>query len=291
MRLNLKNCLHWSGSAIAIAGIAFVALRLREYGSEIDFARFGMVGWTGIVAFALIYGLANLMLALAWRDLLERFGAQVTNRWAIKTYGISQLAKYVPGNIFHLAGRQAMGMAADVPGWPLAKSTIWELGLIALSGAAFGVLALPLVVTVVNRSVVIIAYVLTSIFATILISYYFGRTVARAFVLYILFLSVSAAIFAGLINLVSPLSLSDATLWPTLGGAYVLAWLAGFVTPGAPAGLGIRELVLLFLLQGLVGGPDLLLVIMLGRAITVSGDFAFFVFASLLRGGKNARTD
>lgn len=278
--------MHWSGSAIAIAGIAFVALRLREYGSEIDFARFGMVGWTGIVAFALIYGLANLMLALAWRDLLERFGAQVTNRWAIKTYGISQLAKYVPGNIFHLAGRQAMGMAADVPGWPLAKSTIWELGLIALSGAAFGVLALPLVVTVVNRSVVIIAYVLTSIFATILISYYFGRTVARAFVLYILFLSVSAAIFAGLINLVSPLSLSDATLWPTLGGAYVLAWLAGFVTPGAPAGLGIRELVLLFLLQGLVGGPDLLLVIMLGRAITVSGDFAFFLLASLMKGGK-----
>ncbi len=150
MRLNLKNCLHWSGSAIAIAGIAFVALRLREYGSEIDFARFGMVEWTEIVAFALIYGLANLMLAFAWRDLLEKFGAQVTNRWAIKTYGVSQLAKYVPGNIFHLAGRQAIGMAAGIPGWPLAKSTIWELGLIAIGGAVFGVLALPLVVSAVT---------------------------------------------------------------------------------------------------------------------------------------------
>jgi len=86
--------------------------------------------------------------------------------------------------------------------------------------------------------------------------------------------------------LVSPLSLSNASLWLSFGGAYVLAWLAGFVTPGAPAGLGIRELVLLFLLQGLVGGPDLLLVILLGRVITVSGDLVFFILASLMKGGK-----
>ena len=31
-------------------------------------------------------------------------------------------------------------------------------------------------------------------------------------------------------------------------GAYVIAWLAGLVTPGAPAGVGVRELVMYALL-------------------------------------------
>jgi hypothetical protein len=31
-------------------------------------------------------------------------------------------------------------------------------------------------------------------------------------------------------------------------GSYVIAWLAGFVTPGAPAGIGVREAVLVILL-------------------------------------------
>ena len=86
------------------------------------------------------------MLALAWWNLLAQFGASVSKRWAIKTYGISQLAKYVPGNIFHLAGRQAMGMAAGTPGWVLAKSSIWELVLISIAGAMFSLLALPLLI-------------------------------------------------------------------------------------------------------------------------------------------------
>lgn len=286
MRPILKRGLHWSGGALAIAGIAFVALRLREYGTDIDFTRFGMVEWSEIVVVALIYGLANLMLAFAWRNLLEKFGTHVTHRWAIKTYGVSQLAKYVPGNIFHLAGRQAIGMAAGVQGWPLAKSSIWELGLLTLAGALFGVLAFPLVVSGATMSNVVIAFILTVISVASLLGHYSGRTAARAFVLYVLFFAVSAAIFVGLIKLVSSLSLSDASLWLSLGGAYVLAWLAGFITPGAPAGLGIRELVLLFLLQGLVGGADLLLVIVLGRAITVSGDFMFFMLASLMKSGK-----
>ncbi|MGA8148752.1 MAG: hypothetical protein WB870_14465 [Gallionellaceae bacterium] len=291
MRPALKKSLHWLGGSLAIAGIGFVVLRLRDYGGQMDFSRFGLKQWAVISGFALVYGISNLMLAQAWRSLLDRFGTHVTWRWAIKTYGVSQLAKYVPGNIFHLAGRQAIGMAAGVPGWHLAKSSIWELGLLTLAGAVYGVLALPLVISSVPASNVVFAFVLTVSAAAALLGHASGRPVARAFVWHVSFFAVSAALFAALIKLVSSLSLADASLWFALGGAYVLAWLAGFVTPGAPAGVGVRELVLLFLLQGRVSGADLLLAIVLGRAITVSGDGVFFVLASLLKGGKNIRVD
>lgn len=72
-------------------------------------------------------------------------------------------------------------------------------------------------------------------------------------------------------------------LWIPLSGVYVLAWLAGLVTPGAPAGVGVRELVLLFLLKGIVAEADLLLAVVLGRVVTVVGDFGFFVFGNLIR--------
>jgi hypothetical protein len=60
-----------------------------------------------------------------------------------------------------------------------------------------------------------------------------------------------------------------------------VAWLAGLLTPGAPAGVGVREIMLLFLLGTVVGRADLLLAAVLSRVITVTGDGGFFVWASL----------
>lgn len=283
MHGTLKNGLHWCGSALAIAGIVFVVLRLREYAAAIDFSGFTLLKWSAIAALSLIYGLSNLMLALAWRNLLRKFGVRTTSRWAIKTYGISQLAKYVPGNIFHLASRQSIGMADGLPGWPLAKSTIWELGLLALAGTLFGILALPLIVANVPLAAVVIIFILMVIATSILLGRYFTRSIADAFALYVCFLAISSAIFVSLITLTTPLPLPDVSLWLTLGGVYVIAWLAGFLTPGAPAGVGVRELVLLLLLHDLVGGADLLLVVVLGRAVTACGDGMYFALATRLQ--------
>jgi len=282
MSLSLKQGLHWAGGALAFAGIVFVLLRLRSYGSEIDFTRFNWIEWLAIAVLSFIYGLSSLMLAMAWWNLLRKFGTDTTYRWAIWTYGISQLAKYVPGNIFHLAGRQAIGMADGFPGWPLAKSTIWELGLVTLAGAVLGIFALPLVDANISLLNVGISFFVVAIAVASLLGFYATMAATKAFAWYLLFFSISSALFVGLIQIVSPLSLPNVSLWFAMGGAYILAWMAGFLTPGAPAGLGVREFVVLFLLQGQVAGADLLLVVLLGRAVSVCGDLLFFVFASLI---------
>jgi len=173
-------------------------------------------------------------------------------------------------------------MAAGVPGWPLAKSSIWELGLLTLTGTIFGILALPLIVSDVSLSGAAFAFILMVIISTALLGFYSGQQVARAFVLYACFFAVYAAIFIGLIKLVSSLSVSDVSLWPAFCGAYVLAWLAGFITPGAPAGIGVRELVLLFLLKGAIAEADLIFIVLLGRMVTVLGDSLFFLYSSTI---------
>lgn len=283
MRLILKRCLHWGGSVLAIAGIAFVALRLHDYGAQIDFSRFGMAEWGVIVVFSLIYGLSNLMLVLAWWNLLGRFGVSINYAWAVRTYGTSQIAKYVPGNIFHLAGRQAIGVSTGMAGWPLAKSMVWELGLISGAGGLFGLLALPLLLpslpVTASSGMFVVVIGITAVF----LSRFLGPLVARAFGWHAGFLALSGILFVGLIKLLSATSLTGLDVWLMLGGAYVMAWLAGLVTPGAPAGVGVRELVLLFLLKGIVSEADLLLAVVLGRLVTVTGDLLFFAAASLVR--------
>lgn len=286
MRPILKRTLHWGGSAVAIAGIVFVALRLYGYGAEIDFARFDLMAWSWVAALALIYGLSNLMLALAWWNLLGQFGARTSRRWAVRVYGISQIAKYVPGNIFHLAGRQAMGMTAGVAARALAQSALWELGLLALAGALFGFLAAPLLWSTLPVLVSAGAFGAMTVGTVIVLRRLLSPAVSTALIWQIIFLIVSGALFIGILTIVAPAAIA-VSIFPALCGAYVIAWLVGLVTPGAPAGVGVRELVLLYLLTGIIGEADLLLTVILGRVVTVLGDAGFFAL-TLLIGDKRS---
>jgi uncharacterized membrane protein YbhN (UPF0104 family) len=56
----------------------------------------------------------------------------------------------------------------------------------------------------------------------------------------------------------------------------VVAWLIGLITPGAPAGAGVRELVLYALLRTSIPQTDLLYVIVIGRIVTILGDVVFY---------------
>ncbi|WP_457093527.1 hypothetical protein [Microvirga sp. P5_D2] len=279
----MKKYMHWFGSAVAVIGIFFVAMRLRDYSGQIDFKGLGSEIWWAVGGCAVAYCIANNLMALGWWNLLIQFGAVTPRRWAIRTYGISQLAKYVPGNIFHLAGRQAMGMAAGVPGWSLAKSTFWELGLLAISGSMFGALVLPLLLPWLPLQLGIVAFVLALAIVGAGLAIYFGRAAVRAFSLYVAFVTISGVLFVCLIEVIFPAAVTSTSGWIMLCSAYIVAWLIGLVTPGAPAGVGVRELILVFLLQGLVGESELVLTVVLGRVVTVTGDFLFFVVSWLLK--------
>lgn len=277
-----RRLLHWCGSFLALAGIVFVGFRLYSYSLELDVLRITIVDWVFIVALSIIYGAANFLLARAWWHLLQNFRLPVSRLESTKIFGISQLAKYVPGNIFHLAGRQALGMAAGLAPGALAKSTVWELGLLAVVGAQFGWLILPLIMPHFSESISLLLLLGSVVLTGKVLQGIFGRHVVYSFLWQILFMLVSSVIFFALILMIS--GGEGFTVWHllTIGGAYIAAWLVGLVTPGAPAGVGIREIILLFMLSSVVGEKDLLMAVMLGRLVTVGGDFLFFAVANTI---------
>lgn len=277
-----RGWLHWGGATLCAAGIWFVVSRLHAELQGIDFGLLTPVVWgiLGLLAFA--YGLANTLLARAWWHLLHHAGIDVSFGWTFRVYGLSQLAKYVPGNFFHLAGRQALGMAQGLPAGRLAKSSLWELGLIAACGAVYGAWALPMLPLSVSVTLAALVFFVcvSGLYAGL--SRWVSRDIAKAMLFQMAFLSVSGAVFSVILVCVQVDRL-DASLWCVVLGCYVIAWLAGLITPGAPAGLGIREAVLLLLLGHLILPADLIVAVVLGRCITIVGDMLFFAAAVMHR--------
>ena len=79
----------------------------------------------------------------------------------------------------------------------------------------------------------------------------------------------------------------------TIMGLYMLSWMAGLLTPGAPGGLGIREAVMLMFMSGILNEHILLPAIVIHRALNVAGDVAAYGMSFAFRysrGGKRCQS-
>ncbi len=65
---------------------------------------------------------------------------------------------------------------------------------------------------------------------------------------------------------------AEASLLPLAVGAFALAWTAGFLFVIAPAGAGVREVVLVLALSPVLGTDQALLATLVSRALMTLGD-------------------
>lgn len=278
----VKRLLHWLGSLFALLGLGFVVSQLNVYAPQLAQVDISAQKMSLIVLLVPTYAAAALLLARAWWHLLTVCGAQSSWRWAVKVYGISQLAKYLPGNIFHLAGRQALGMSDGVSASSLAKSSLWELGLIAVVGSLFVFLALPLQLPDVPLAFAVVFFLAAGSVLGCLLRRRCSHFVVAAFFLQMAFLAVTGVLFLVVLLGVQETDVSP-SLWVQIGAAYVVAWWLGLLVPGAPAGVGVREAALMWLLSHVAAPVPLLWAVMLSRVMTVLGDALLFLVATALQ--------
>jgi uncharacterized membrane protein YbhN (UPF0104 family) len=72
--------------------------------------------------------------------------------------------------------------------------------------------------------------------------------------------------------------------------AYSAAWMIGYITPGAPGGIGVREALLVVSFGQVADEPQALLIVLLFRLITAIGDVFYYVLTTMaipLRRDKN----
>lgn len=289
MRLNatVKVWLGRAGALLSVAGIVFVAQRLTSYAGEIGAIALSLTDWLALIALAVVSGGASLLLAKAWWSLLRWLGVQPDWRWTLWAYATSQLAKYVPGNVMQFAGRQAIGVAGGIANGALFKSTLWELALLCTLALIFAPLAGMRAPLALMPGVAAAGFLMLAVLVLLALGRFGGRRLLQAGLYQFSYLFAASSVFVGC-ALVAGIPLSPVQL-PAVAGAYVLAWLGGLVTPGAPAGLGVREGLLLLLLGPLGDPATILLAVLLGRMVAVIGDAGFFVAGNLMPGARSIR--
>ncbi|WP_136516111.1 hypothetical protein [Geomonas edaphica] len=250
--------------------------------------------WTVVFSAACVYASASFSLSFAWSLLLRFLGqTEVDFRLWHAIYARTQIAKYAPGNIFHFAGRHVWGKKAGISHSVLVGATVLEaLGLVSAACAVsligfvsgsqiFGnarwyllglltALFLPFITVTAVKYIrpLQLPNVSTRPLTEIL------RPLFRAYSLYILFFAISGGILLWLVGLVG--GTPDIKMSGIVFSAYAASWIGGYVTPGSPAGLGVRESLVIIILNGIMAEPMALLVALALRCITITGDLLYF---------------
>ncbi len=236
-----------------------------------NWAQVSQVAWQGNVPMLLASAALALLhlpaTALIWREAMRFIGLETPARWAVKAYLVAQLARYVPGGIWDVAGRLYLSSDRGLPKGPVSVTILVEMVLGVVTGAtiflasllfwdrplppeAFYISAVFVLAGLVVLHPAILRPVL-SVAARLLrresaplpLSYGQVLLLAGYHVLARLVIGVSFFCFAAALT---PL---DWSLLPALTGIFVAAWVMGFVVVFAPQGLGVREGVMVLLLS------------------------------------------
>lgn len=247
-------------------------------------------------ALGLGYAFTLLLLAFGWRTLLLAGSSGRHDVALIPVFALCHFGKYIPGSFFHLAGRHAILTRAGFAQRILLASTFRENVLLVLASALVGAVMLILFpgatasrwladagVPIVSssfgaRAVFCVVLGATSLAAAAMpLRWFFSTRGGRVFGLYAVFF-LSQGLSLGLIIY----ALTGSFPLEVFGVAPV-AWLAGFLTPGAPGGIGVREVVLMALLGSAALQGDGALIAALFRLSNFSGDLLFFLYGLVQR--------
>ncbi|MEY9925405.1 hypothetical protein ABH926_000025 [Catenulispora sp. GP43] len=292
-----------------IARLAFLALTLAAGAYAVGrqwtrvqqgFAELGPVP----LLVALIPALASVVaMMLAWRGLLGSLGSPLRLRPAARIFFTSQLGKYLPGSVWPVVAQMQLGRAYRIPrarsaaaaalamlvslssALVLAAATLPLGGGTDAAGYRWAFAVVPLLLAGLHPKVANPA--LRTLFRLTrrpAIEPLTARTIAETAAR-----SVVGWLLAGLHIWVLAVALGATpgrTLLLAIGG-YAFAWSVGFIIVFAPAGAGVRELILVAALQPVLDPGKATVVALASRLVTIVADLvAAAVTAREGRAGK-----
>lgn len=277
--------------AVVIAGAVALALwAIVAHRREINDALDQLTWWSLPLSWAAC--LAGLLCVFkAWAALVKDAGVDLSGRQALKIYGLGQVSKYLPGGLWSVAMQAQMvrefggsrlrtasaslvilllgvsvslmmGSALLPLSGPEARDRFWFSPLLAVGTAAL------LVPSVLNRASAVVARMLRQ---SEVAPAYSARGVLAACAW-----MVAGNLMFGLhVQLIgAELGLSGAKGYLLATSAYCLAASLGLLFIPAPAGAGVRELVMTVVLAHTVTTGGALVVALMSRVVAIVADLA-----------------
>lgn len=252
----------WVGGAALVGSIVFIGERLwrLDWSTLQPHASWGLAG--AMIGAPLLFAAADRALARAWTAVVDP-GNIVPRRDMARIYARGVLMKYLPGSIFQYVSRQVEGAKTGIEHKLLAKSVVVEVGLHLVSSMSVAAACL----TFERAPVVAVAAAAIVVGAALAAR----RPLLTALAFQILAFGAFALAAALIGAAVLPVGASLAHF----AALFLLAWLAGFVVPVAPGGIGIREAALLALAGAGLPAAGLMAATLALRASSIAGDLGY----------------
>jgi len=291
-KLRPKDFLRW---VIFGGALFFLAQAVRRHWAEVAQIRIDATGW-GLLAIALLITLvAHIWTGWVWGWILGDLGQPVPPLWATRTYLKTNIAKYLPGNVWHLYGRVVASQEHGIPLGAATLSVLLEpllmaaaalmLGLVGIRQANWGLQALSLAIALAGVHPQVLNPVLgvlrrlkdrgkppvnpdtdpASAEPADRKPWTLKRYPLRPLLGEVGFVLLRGLGFVAIALAFQPLALSQ---WPPLISGFSFAWLLGLVIPGAPGGIGVFEATAIALLSSQLAPAILLSAVACYRLIS-----------------------
>jgi len=308
MQKEMKGTYRWIGLCVGILSLVyFLNTALKQISSfpQIYWNFFALINFLEAITLSAI---VTLIGGYAWFLLLRASGEPATTIDALVIFSLAQFARYIPGNIAHHAGRIALSKMRgfEIPrvlftmtleiGWLIVAASILAVfWLMYMSNNLFRYAsALPIIFQLFIAISIAIAFPLFARWVLIHwrpgpLNKFFGHATVNtppiSILICCLFLYVLSFVLMGIASDILAKGLFGVKDHHVglLTGTFAIAWVAGFLAPGAPAGLGVREVILLKILDHFYGTGVAAGITVSLRVITLIADCLIFSVALMVK--------
>ena len=275
-----------------LGGTLFFLLKtLKERFAEIATVRIESTGWLMLIISLIITLLAHIWSGWVWTWILAIFQQSLGLAKGIRVYLITNIAKYLPGNVWHFYGRinavsQKRGSLSAATFSVLLEPLLMAASalLIAIFSTTLGLVKTDFNFTIYLGKLLVLMAVLVGIHPRILnpllnrLSRSKGKVILEqktelTTYPFLPFLGeIGFVLFRGLGFIFAFMVLQSITFSqiPSVISAFSIAWLLGLIVPGAPGGVGVFEATAIALLDESQFPPaTVLIVVALYRVISI----------------------
>lgn len=245
------------------------------------------------------------MSAVFWSYLVHCFSGDKKgfNRKLIGIYAQSNVGKYLPGNFMQLIGRNVLANNLGYKHSTIIMASIYEIGYVLLAGllVLFMILLFNLSDISLQKSLLLspekLAITVVIVFSIIAFFVFFFKDKIIDYInqneiipklknTFLLGLGVFIFVYI-LLAMANLLLLSifmdgvSSNDYINILFVFILSWIVGFVMPGMPGGIGVREALFIFMLSQKYEIFVVTLIPIIFRLINILGDVCFFALYSI----------
>jgi uncharacterized membrane protein/uncharacterized membrane protein YbhN (UPF0104 family) len=256
---------------------------------------------SGLFCFILFYFLRSFI----WYRIIKGYGHKISFKESGYMWSMSELKRYIPGNIWAVLGRAVLFSKHGVTKKEMGSGYIIEAALFVLGSVVVALLALPFLLPNYSEQIGHLIIILVGI---ILLLYIFNRKVFELGlprfarndgikkVVHFLFppfsiqenfllilISSSALFFFGLGNylVMSAVFGTDPQLLWQLIGVFVFAFVTGYLSFITPAGIGVREGITIYALTKIVSAGLAAFAALFTRVVLIVAELLFILMSYL----------